>query len=345
MRQLATIQTIADIQPIPDADAIEKVKVRDWWCVAKKGEFAVGGKCCFMEIDSLLPSSNPAFAFLAKGHREQTVLLEGGFTATGYRLKTVRLRKQISQGLALLLSALGLEEWIEEGADVSEDLGIHKWEPPISKQPPANAKGNFPSFIPKTDEERVQNLGRLIERRAGMKMYVTEKLDGMSVTCYRTPDGFGACSRNLDLLPEENAYWRVIRAAGLEETLPLNYAIQGEIIGEGIQGNPLQRKGQELYVFNAYDIQAGKYLGFAEFTALCARLGVKTVPIVYEDLSLPSEVAVLVEMADGYSYLSASALREGLVFRPLTEDFDEIGGSMRRLSFKAISNRYLLAEK
>lgn len=343
MRQLATIQLIADIQPIPDADAIEKVKVRDWWCVAKKGEFQPTQKCVFFEIDSLLPSSNPNFAFLAKNSREVTVAIENG-TATGYRLKTVRLRKQISQGLALNLGAFGLSDYTEVGTDVSEELGIYKWEPPIAKQPPANAKGNFPSFIPKTDEERVQNLGRLIERHAGTKMFVTEKLDGMSVTCYRTPDGFGVCSRNLDLL-DGNTYWNVIRAAGLQETLPLNYALQGEIIGEGIQGNPLQRKGQELYVFNAYDIQAGKYLSFTDFMMLCARLGVQVVPIVRTIFALPATVAEIVEMADGKSALNPNADREGLVFRPLTEDFDEIGGSMRRLSFKAISNRYLLKEK
>ena len=138
---------------------------------------------------------------------------------------------------------------------------------------------------------------------------------------------------------------RLALAAGLEETLPMNYALQGEIIGEGIQGNPLQRKGQELYIFNAYDIQAGKYLAFAEFMALCARLGVKTVPIVHAEWKLLDSVADLVEMADGQSLLNLNADREGLVFRPLVEDYDEIGGSMRRLSFKAISNRYLLAEK
>jgi RNA ligase (TIGR02306 family) len=345
MRQLATIQTIADVQPIPDADAIEKVKVRDWWCVAKKGEFSLNEKCVYFEIDSLLPSSNPNFSFLAKSSRKQTILLEDGSTATGYRLKTVRLRKQISQGLALNLGAFGLNQYVEVGTDVSEELGIYKWEPPISKQPPANAKGNFPSFIPKTDEERVQNLGRLIERHAGEIFFVTEKLDGMSVTCYRTPDGFGVCSRNLNLLPEDNTYWRAVRAAGLEETLPLNYALQGEIIGEGIQGNPLQRKGQQLFVFNAYDIAAGKYLEYADFVALCSRLGVMTVPILETTMPLPATATALIDMADGQSALNPNADREGLVFRPINEDYDEIGGTMRRLSFKAISNRYLLSEK
>lgn len=342
MRQLATIQRVADVQPIPEADAIEKIRVRDWWCVAKKGEFVVGEKCVYFEIDSLLPASNMNFEFLGERSRVVTVLLEDGTTASGYRLRTVRLRKQISQGLALPLAAFGLD--LPEGTDVSEELNIHKWEPPISKQPPANAKGNFPSFIPKTDEERVQNLGRLIERRAGQRFYVTEKLDGMSVTVYRTEETFGVCSRNLDLL-DGNTYWNVVRAAGLEETLPLNFALQGEIIGEGIQGNPLQRKGQELYVFNAYDIGAGRYLAFAEFMALCARLGVKTVPLVHSNWTLLDSVADLVEMADGQSLLNVNADREGLVFRPLIEDYDEIGGSIRRLSFKAISNRYLLAEK
>lgn len=341
MRQLATIQTISDVQPIPNADAIEKVRVLDWWCVAKRGDFRPGDACAYFEIDSLLPSDNSAFEFMAKGSRVVTIAIEGG-TASGYRLKTVRLRGQISQGLALPLAALNLPE-TAIGTDVSEVLNILKWEPPISKQMAAIARGPFPSFIPKTDEERVQNLGDTVAQHAGELFYVTEKLDGSSVTYYRTAERFGVCSRNLDLL-DGNMYWNMARARDLEYNLPEGFAIQGEIIGESIQGNPLKRKAHELYVFNVYHIAEGRYLNFNDFRYFCSGNNLTTVPIVAV-LDLPGTVESIIDMADGKSLLNPDADREGLVFRPLTEQREEMRGSQSRLSFKAISNRYLLGEK
>jgi RNA ligase (TIGR02306 family) len=338
MRQLATIQTVADVQPIENADAIEKIRVRDWWCVAKKGEFSVGQPCVYFEIDSLLPNANPVFDFLAKGSKVVTILKDDGGTASGYRLKTVRLRGQISQGLALPLSAFGITG--DEGTDVSDALGILKWEPPISKQLATIARGPFPCFIPKTDEERVQNLRAVVQRHAGELFYVTEKLDGTSATFYRTEETFGACSRNIDLL-DGNLYWDIARLHEMEIHLPIGYAIQGEIIGEAIQGNPLKRKGQKFYAFNVYDIATGRFLGFREYRDFCTNRGVSCVPVV-DTIELPSDVEALIAMADGKSALNPEADREGVVFRPLVEQYNEIGGQQRRLSFKAVSNRYLL---
>ncbi len=339
MRQLATIQLVADVQPIENADAIEKIKVRDWWCVAKKGEFIAGDPCVYFEIDSLLPSSHPAFAFLGERSREVTIALEDGNTASGYRLRTVRLRGQISQGLALPLTTFGLSLGV--GSDVSEILGIHKWEPPISKQMAAMAFGPFPSFIPKTDEDRVQNLGDTVRAHAGDAFYVTEKLDGSSVTFYKTEERFGVCSRNWDLL-DGNMYWNAARDGLIEEKLPVGYAIQGEIIGEAIQGNPLRRKGMSVYFFNVYHISEGRFLDFADLVAFCAVKNLNMVPVVDAAFNLPADVSSLVEMADGKSLLNQSADREGLVFRPIKERCEEMRGSQNRLSFKAISNRYLL---
>jgi RNA ligase (TIGR02306 family) len=348
MRQLATIQLVADVQPIENADAIEKIKVRDWWCVAKKGEFQVGSACVFFEIDSLLPSSHPAFDFLKDRSREVTILLDDGATASGYRLRTVRLRGQISQGLALSLDVFATALLVVEpevgfpqvGDDVSELLGIHKWEPPISKQMAAMAFGPFPSFIPKTDEERVQNLGDTVRAHAGETFYATEKLDGSSVTMYKTNERFGVCSRNWDLL-DGNIYWNAAREYLVEEKLPVGYAIQAEIIGEGIQGNPLRRKGHKLYVYNVYSILAGRYFDLDEMTNFCAEHSLDKVPLV-SIIDLPGDVSGLVAMADGKSLLTPDADREGLVFRPLKEQREEMRGSQSRLSFKAISNRYLL---
>lgn len=338
MRQLATIQKISEVLPIENADAIEKVRVLDWWCVAKKGEFRQGDECVYFEIDSLLPSAHPAFAFLGDRSREVTIATDTG-TASGYRVRTVRLRGQISQGLALPVSVFALGFGV--GEDVSEILGVHKWEPPISKQMATSAFGPFPSFIPKTDEERIQNLGDTVRKHAGEPFVVTEKLDGCSVTFYRTKERFGVCSRNWDLL-EGNLYWNIARALEIDMHLPTGFGMQGEIIGESIQGNPLQRKGHQLYIFNVYSIAEGRYLGLAEMCNFCCDLGLRHVPVVNDLMALPCDVQEIVSIADGKSLLNPNAAREGLVFRPLTEQWEEMRGEQRRLSFKAISNKYLL---
>jgi RNA ligase (TIGR02306 family) len=292
----------------------------------------------YFEIDSLLPNEHPAFEFMSKGSRVVTIALEDGGTASGYRLKTVRLRGQISQGLALPVhAALGFAV----GSDVSAILGVHKWEPPISKQMASIARGPFPAFIPKTDEERVQNLGDVVARHAGELFCVTEKLDGMSATFYRTKDAFGVCSRNLDL-KDGGTYWSAARDYGLDEKLPVGFAVQGEIIGEAIQGNPLKRKGHGLYVFNVYDFTEGQYLNPSAMLLFCNRIGLETVPIVHASIPLPGSVSDIVEMAEGNSLLNPGCDREGLVFRPLREQREEMRGLQSRLSFKAISNAYLL---
>lgn len=349
MRHLATIQTIADVQPIEGADAIEKVKVKDWWCVSKKGEFKVGDLCVYFEIDSLLPSDNPVFSFLEKGTKTKTMEVDGK-TYTGYRLKTVRLRGQLSQGLALPVELLRSQGFFQsvtknEGDDVSEELNIVKYEAPIPAQLAGKVKGQFPGFLRKTDEERVQNLGDLVEkhRELGTRFYIAEKLDGSSVTFYKKDGVFGVCSRNLELLDTEgNTFWELARKYDLANKLSDGFAIQGEAVGEGIQKNPLKISGHELFVFNAFDITKGEFLGFEEFAKFCDSIWVKRVPVVAVDVEL-APVEQMLQEADGASRVNPEAKREGVVYRPLVEMRDIIAGQEGRLSFKVISNDYLLA--
>ena len=345
-RKLATIQIIKEVQPIEKADAIEKVRVKDWWAVVKRDTFKEGDLCVFFEIDSLLPLSNPAFDFLAKGTKSKTMTIKGK-EYTGYRLKTIRLRKQISQGLAL-----PLKEFFDNPAEykvdqeVSEILGIVKYEPPVPANLAGKAKGFFPGFLRKTNEERIQNCADLLEKHKNETFYITEKLDGSSATFYKKNDELGVCSRNLELLEtKENTLWKIANENDLKETLPNDFAIQGEVVGEGIQKNPLKIKGQKLFVFNVYNIKDGRYLDFEEFVKFCEKIGVDTVPIIDSAYILNNSVEELLEIADGKSKLLNTANREGLVFRPIIESEDEINGSISRLSFKVVSNKYLLKEK
>lgn len=323
MRKLATIRKIEDIQPIENADAIECASVGGWRVVVKKGEFEIGQLATYFEIDSWIPEH--VAPFLCKDKKEY-----GGIP--GARLRTVKLRGQISQGLLIPC----IEGQWKEGDDVSEVLGVQKYEPPIPAQLSGMVKGNFPSMVPKTDQERIQNLG--VELREwvdlGLRWDVTEKLDGTSMTAYLLDGEFGVCSRNLDLKEsEDNTFWRVARTLKLEEQLRAigrDLALQGEVIGEGIQKNLYNVKGHDFYLFDIYDVRAGRHLKAVERQAL--GIATKQVPSLGTQIIASASITDLLAAAEGKSALNPKADREGIVF-----DCRE-----REISFKAISNKFLL---
>ena len=173
-RKLATIQTIKDIQPIPDADAIEVAKVMGWEVVIKKNEYKVGDKVVYFEIDSYLPRE-PRYEFLEKSClRNMPVLGEG------LRLKTIKLRGQISQGLLMPLSAYPEHNLskLEVGTDVTELLGVRLYEVIDSN---GQTVSKFHPVISKTDEIRAQSDERYIDLLQGHPYYITEKIDGSSL--------------------------------------------------------------------------------------------------------------------------------------------------------------------
>jgi len=325
MRQLATIQRIRKLEPIVGADAIQKAQVLGWEVVVKKGEFQAGDFCVYCEIDSVLPEK-PAFAFL-KPH--------------GMRIRTIRLRGQISQGICFPITVLPTDIEIQEGREVTDLLGVTKYDPPMPANLAGVAKGPFPSFIPKTDETRVQVLQDRLDRFKGEVCFLTEKLDGSSVTYYYRDDAFGVCSRNLELLPgPKNSLWKFAEERQLAEKLAgldQEVALQGEIIGEGIQGNKYGIKGQLVYFFNAFDIQKHQFLDFDKFQGLLDRLDLHSVPVLDKGYLLSNDIPELIAMSIGKSVLKP-VRREGLVIRPLKEQIDPAG----RVSFKVINPEFLL---
>lgn len=374
-RKLASIRKVIDIQPIEGADAIEIAVVGGWKVVTKKGEYQPGDLCIYCEIDSFLPIRED-FEFLRKSSYKKMGDQEG------FRLRTIKLRGQVSQGLILPLSILEGEEemkigtsmqpWgpqlqlgpyddalvIEDGVDVTELLGIVKYEPPIPAELAGKVKGGFPSFLRKTDEERIQNLTKDFESWKDKTFYVTEKLDGSSATFYFNDGVFGVCSRNLELsdpgefIPgtvmcddgierpkKENSFWKVARELDLENKMRefgINISLQGELIGEGIQGNPYKIKGQTVRFFNLFDIDLQEYHNLSMFESVVKNnFGLETVPILNRSFKLPDTVEEVLSYADGKSELNPDFDREGVVIRSLD----------RKISFKAISNKFLLNEK
>jgi len=375
---MATIQKIRNIRPIEGADKIELATVNSWdVVVAKNVGHSIGDFVVYCEIDSFLPIK-PEFEFLRKTSYKKMGDEEG------FRLKTIRMRGQISQGLILPIKVLeGPDEYkigishqphgdvlqigpyddalvISEGVDVSDLLGIQKYEAPIPAQLAGIMKGGFPSFIRKTDEERIQNLTDDYElyKKMDTKWYVTEKLDGSSASFYSNAGEFGVCSRNLELsrpVPfvekdvtgtdgkvrktTENTFWKVSRDLGIEERLTtfedFNISVQGELIGEGIQKNMYNIKGQSVRMFNLFNIDTQKWVDFKEFQRLCDYFDFETVPVIDTDFTLPDTIEELLEYADGKSVLNKVRWREGVVIR--SHD--------RSVSFKVISNQFLSKQK
>jgi len=331
-RKLATIRRIAEVKSIEGAEFIEAVRVDGWWVVAKKGEFPVDSLAVYMEVDSFVPTEIAPFLTKA-GHEPKE--FEG---VKGERLRTVKLRGQLSQGLLLPISILPTTTVIEVGNDVTELLGVLKWERPISPQLYGQAKGYFPSFLRKTDQERVQNIGVQLQYYINQTFEVTIKLDGSSCTIFSYNEEDGVCSRNLELKRDENnAFWRIaleydihkkIRACGR------NLAVQGELIAPNIQSNYEKVNKPEFYVFDIFDVDKQEYMLPKERQEFCKILNIPHIPIIDKAFSMIDNVDMLLDMAEGNG-MNVGVKREGLVFKHNNSEF----------SFKSISNSYLLKEK
>jgi RNA ligase (TIGR02306 family) len=339
-RKLASIQYVHHVTPIEGADRIECVHVLGWQCVANKGQFQVGNTCVYMEVDSFLPVCEH-FEFLRSSSFKKSELLGEGF-----RLKTQKFRGQISQGLVQPLSILPEGEY-QIGDDVTDLLGIRKWEVEERVTNSGTVVGDFPAGIPKTDELRVQSYPELIGEFKQVKgYYISTKMDGTSVTMYWKDGHFGICGRNYEYGDDDQcAMWKYAHDHGIPErvaelALP-DVAIQGEFCGAGIQKNRLKLVRPEWYVFTVIDLATRRRYPLSKMQELCKQLKLQMVPIEEEKEDFPYDsVDVLLERAKG-KYPSGMN-KEGIVIRPLEPVYSPtIEGP---LSMKVLNNDYLLKE-
>lgn len=339
-RKLASVQYVHDITPIGGADRIECIHVLGWQCVANKGQFQVGDRCVYMEADSFLPVCE-RFEFLRSSCFKKSDVLGEGF-----RLKTQRFRGQISQGLVQPLSILP-EGSYELGDDVTELLGIRKWEIEEKVTTSGTVIGDFPDGIPKTDEMRVQSFPELIEE---FKMvpgyYISTKMDGTSVTMYLRDGHFGICGRNFEYADDDKcAMWKYAHEHGIPERVLMsklpNIAIQGEFCGAGIQKNRLKLLKPEWYVFTMIDLDSRRRLSLPKMRELCELLQLKMVTVEEEkELFDYNCIEALLDRAKG-KYLSGMN-KEGIVIRPIEPVYSRILEGP--LSMKVLNNEYLLKE-
>lgn len=384
-RKLASVQTVKAIKPIEGADRIEVVQILNWDCVARKGEYRVGDKVIYFEIDSLLPDI-PAFEFLKGSSWSQKL--------NKYKISTHKFKNQISQGLVIslneiyeILQQIGAYEKEEclpvifdkelkllarkdfsvpdnvIGYDLTELLGVEKYEPPVSNGPLGDII-HHEWYVPKTDEERIQVcaenvLPKYVESEQD-DWYASIKLDGTSCTVGLFDDAFLIGGRN-QFYKDENMYTTTVNKYfenGAKEKFETYKAIngiyvvfQGELCGPGIQSNKLGLKEKEWYIFNAFVSKTGKNGSYVKcdllyMLKLCEEFGLKHVPLIdAEDKfkfdpeeTVDNTVEKLLKYVDDIKYrkyfedASPNQIAEGVVFR--TEDMT--------YSFKVVSNKYLL---
>jgi RNA ligase (TIGR02306 family) len=334
-RALASITRITELAPIAGADRIELARVAGWQCVVKKGEFKVGELAVYLEIDAV-PPDREGFSWLWQPKNQSGVARPDSF-----RIRTLRLRGTLSQGLLMPFAQAGITSGAE-GDDLTERLGVIKYEPPAPSGM-GDGRAGFPSLVPKTDEMRVQAVPQVLEELRGQPFIATVKMDGTSSTFVMVDGELHACGRNHSIAEGENLYWYVAKKHRLGEVLKgSSLAIQGEIVGPGLQKNPTGQKDKTLFVFNLYDTRTGEHLGDSELRKFCQQHELQPVPVAFEGKRFDETVDSLLQKAEG-TYAGTSNQREGIVIRPITSMRSTVLGG--RLSFKAISNRYLLDER
>jgi hypothetical protein len=350
---LASAQKILKVSPIPNSENIEVATVLGWEVVVKKGEYQVGDLCCYISIDTVVPET-PEFEFLR---------------TKKFKVKTIKLRGQISQGLIVPL--VGKHK---EGTDLTELYKIKKYEkidnnPALYEKQIVPKKGwrkywylfkfnvlykLFPSLKKKlrspfptnlvsiTDEERIQNIPQVLTTHKGKDFVVSYKLDGSSWTGIHTK-AFGKsiiriCSRRFELHDKNNDWYKVYANTNFkDEILKLvrfyktdNIIVQGEAIGK-FNGNHHNLQSDQIRLFNIY--VDGKRINQKEFIEVCKANNIPHCPL-YKIVTLDHTMEEIIRMSQIKDVINPNVEAEGLVWRSIEDGF----------SFKAINNNYLLKE-
>lgn len=362
-RKLASVVELASCDPIRDSDRLSVAKMagKGWQVVVGRGEFRPGDLCVYFEIDSFLDPKDERYAFLRERCLRKIVSKSGAVLREGLRIKTLKLRGVVSQGLLMPLAAFPELTGAGPGDDVTADLGVEHFDEVAEQLRPLTGKGlagdvmgPFPSMVPKTDEERIQNLGDWFTTMKGRVWQVTQKHDGMSCTIAYSPtidpdNPLIVCSRN-NRMKRETAngeipvVWRMAEKYRVLEALKAaygrdgsEYALQGEVVGPGIQSDRGGEKEHEFRAFRMWDVRAQAYVRPDRLVAMCAEWGVPHANVLRDGFRFFDEITTMedaLKFAEGKTPNGRE--REGVVLK--TVDSGDYA------SFKIVSNRYLLRE-
>lgn len=343
---------IGEITKHPNADTLFMTTVKGWNCIIKDGQFRTGDLALYVPIDSVLPDSMVEEYQLS-------------YLKNGARVRTVKLRQVLSQGLLLTLTE---GHKFKEGDLVAEHFGITKWEPPAPSYQgvPNTAKATRnrpnPNFTRYCDPENIKNYPTVF--KPGEEVVITEKIHGTNFRAGNVPRNWGAGfwarlkrfllgrwlgeyeftvgSRNVHLIGdnpqfyEGNVYHQIAKRYNLAKTLPRDITLYGEIYGDKIQDLTygLTNGAIDVVFFDAK--RGDKYLSWREFCDLCLQLNLPMVPILYRG---PFHEGLIEEHTNGKSWLTDKQIKEGCVIKTTTEENDIRVG---RKILKSVSEAYLL---
>ena len=320
--KLASIEQINTVEKHPNADRLDIATVvgKAWRCIVGRDSFKSGDKCVFICIDSEVPASLWPMA------------TEREFE----RVKTIRLRGQFSQGLILSVPKDLKDEPI--GADIGFMLGVRKYEKPE----PSMSGDLFPvHLISKTDEMNLLSYPQLLDEMRMMLAKITIKADGSSGTFFYD-DRFHVCSRKLDLFEGARGFWgEIAEKYDLERKMSNmeNIAVQGEVVGPSIQGNPMGLTERDFLVFGVKDLAQDEWVHGQLEKDIIDFLGMKSVEVVSSSCRIDENTTInqMQEIANSVKYPNGEPA-EGIVVRPLYPAWSEFIG--RQLSFKVINQNY-----
>lgn len=313
MNNLATIQRVKNVRSCPNSDNLDLVQVLGWQVVVKRGEFAEDSLCVYISIDTILPEQ-PAFEFLRNKH---------------FRIKPIRLRGEASAGIVFPLSILGTFGYdfrgpVMEGVDVTNVIGVKHYEKPMPAELAGQAFGTIPGFLIVTDEDNLRSYPEAVPELHSHPYYITRKEDGSSGTFFIRNGEFGVCSRRIHLKENEsNGFWKMARKYNIEQALRTAFpdrdiAVQGEVVGPGIQKNNLGLKEMELRIFNVFDIKSRYYLDYEKLVAFTTTYNIPMVPLIEESNIFSYTLEGLIKMANEQKYPTGGPA-EGIVIRPKEE--------------------------
>ena len=340
MRKMAEIVLVGPIIPHPNADTLSIAQVHGWNVIIRTGEFQEGDRAVFFQQDAWVPYT--LAPFLKKGDKDRSYN-----EVLGDRVRAIKLRGIVSNGILLPIHILrDLPQWYEVpvGTDVSEFLGIQKWEPPIPACLSGQMKGNFPSFIRKTDQTRIESCWDDFLDHSNEFYRIEHKMDGSSITIYHNQGELGVCSRNINLKLEQegNTFVDVAKSSMILDALQktgMNIAVQGELCGPGIQNNIHGLDKPEIFVFDIWDIDSQSYLSPYDRGVILENLrkmgaNISEVEVIEDSIHLEAArmntIPAMKKFVD--RSLGKTKCIEGMVFKSRESDF----------TFKVINDTYLL---
>lgn len=340
MRKMAEVVLVGSVIHHPNADTLSIAQVHGWNVIIRTGDFREGDRAVFFQQDAWVPYT--IAPFLKKDEKEHLFN-----NVPGDRVRAIKLRGVVSNGILLPISIIqNLPDWYEipVGTDVSDFLGIQKWEPPIPNHLAGKMRGDFPFFIRKTDQTRIESCWDEFLNHLDEFYRVEHKMDGSSITIYHNREESGVCSRNINLKldQEGNTFVDVAKSSGIIDVISkigMNIAVQGELCGPGIQGNIHGLDKPEIFVFDIWDIDSQTYLSPYDRDVIIENLrkmgaNISEVEVIEDSIHL--EAAQLNTLPAMKKFVDRSLGKtkfiEGMVFKSRESDF----------TFKVINDTFLL---